>query len=182
MQAKPDQSVTACTLTENDWTHVVITKSKTKLEVFKNGVSVYTRTHAGTDLWGSSDSIKYRIGRDGRSDTTALNGMVSDFRIYNHVLSKKEVVELSQGLILHYPLDSPYMTKATNLFSLGSLTHHGSSWTELPEKFMGENVYNNKVTTPNTGNNAGFKITAPINLPSAPTATTITLSFYKRLN
>ena len=43
-------------------------------------------------------------------------------------------------------------------------------------------LYNNKVITPNVGNNAGFKITAPINLPSAPTATTITLSFYKRLN
>lgn len=182
MNADPDFNVTQCTLEENTWIHIAITKTPTELKIYKNGVCVQTRTNTVDDSWSTANGTKYRIGRDSRSDTTALNGMVSDFRIYDHALSKKEVVELSQGLILHYPLDSPYMTKTTNLFSLGSLTHHGSSWTELPEKFMGEAVYNNKVTAPSTSNNAGFKIAAPINLPSAPTATTITLSFYKRLN
>lgn len=182
MNADPDFNITQCTLEENTWIHIAITKTPTELKIYKNGVCVQTRTNTVDDSWSAANGTKYRIGRDSRSDATALNGMISDFRIYDHALSKKEVVELSQGLILHYPLDSPYMTKATNLFSLGSLTHHGSSWTELPEKFKGENVYNNKVTAPSTSNNAGFRISAPINLPSAPTATTITLSFYKRLN
>ena len=182
MNSDPDFSVTKCTMEENTWIHIAITKTPTELKVYKNGVCVQTRTNTADDSWSTANGTKYRIGRDSRSDATALNGMMSDFRIYDHALSQKEIVELSQGLILHYPLSSPYMTKTTNLFSLGSLTHHGSSWTELPEKFMGEAVYNNKVTTPSVSNNAGFRITAPINLPSAPTATTITLSFYKRLN
>lgn len=129
MQAKPDQTVSACVLPENTWTHVTITKSKTGIEVFKNGSSVYTRAHTGTDLWSSADGVKYRIGRDGRSDATSLNGMVSDFRIYDHVLSTKEIKELSKGLILNYAFDNPYNIATTNLINVanGTFTKNANS-------------------------------------------------------
>ena len=129
MQAKPDQTVSTCILPENEWTHIVVTKSTTGIEVFKNGNSVYTRTHAGTDLWNSANGVKYCIGRDGRSDATALNGMVSDFRIYDHVLSTKEIKELSKGLILNYAFDNPYNIATTNLINVanGTFTKNASN-------------------------------------------------------
>jgi hypothetical protein len=34
-----------------------------------------------------------------------FRGQMRDFRIYNHVLSKKEIKEISKGLILHYKMD-----------------------------------------------------------------------------
>ena len=132
MANSPDLGITNCTLDENAWTHVVITKSATELKVYKNGVKVYTRTHKSSDVWGSSDSVKYRLGRDNRGNSTALNGMLSDFRIYDHVLTQKEIKILSLGLMLNYSFDNPYMTATTNLVNKadGSFTKNSSSsWT-----------------------------------------------------
>lgn len=113
MEAAPDLQLSNCIIPENEWVHIVITKSLTELKVYKNGELLYTRTHASSDLWNKSDSVKYHIGRDGRNDTTALNGMISDFRIYNHILSKKEINELAQGLILNYSFNNPYIDNLT---------------------------------------------------------------------
>jgi hypothetical protein len=48
----------------------------------------------------------YYLGRDSRTGTTAFNGRLNDFRIYDHALSEKEVKEIAKGLILHYKLDN----------------------------------------------------------------------------
>lgn len=181
MQAAPDLSVTNCIIPENEWVHIVITKSATEIKIYKNSELVHTRTHSSSDLWKNSDSTKYRIGRDNRNNATALNGMISDFRIYNHILSKKEINELAQGLILNYSFDNPYMVGNRNLFTGIKLSGHGSEWIQQNETYLGQPIYKNKVTSPNTGNNAGFKISSPINLSNI-TSNKITLSFYKRLN
>lgn len=34
-----------------------------------------------------------------------LNGQLNDVRIYDNILSAKEIKEIAQGLILHYKLD-----------------------------------------------------------------------------
>lgn len=45
------------------------------------------------------------------------NGSFCDLRIYDHVLSVKEIKELSKGLALHYPLNDPNINSYTNLVS-----------------------------------------------------------------
>lgn len=182
MHAKPDYTVNECVLDVNTWTHIVVVKSTTDLKIYKNGVLVNTRAHISSDLWKSSDGVKYRIGRDNRSDATALNGMMSDFRIYDHTLSQKEIKNLAQGLILNLTFDNPHMTKTTNILAGLPLQGHGSDWTVVEnENHLGEPIYRNTVTTPDTGNNAGFRYTSGIT-PTSLQSNKITLSFYKRLN
>ena len=70
----------------------------------------------------------------------------------------------------------------TNLLDYSNLAGHGSSWVLQDNTFDGTPIYRNVVTTPNTGNNAGFRIISPINNSGLSTATKVTLSFYKKLN
>lgn len=50
-------------------------------------------------------SGSYYLGRDSRTGTTAFNGRMNDFRIYNNCLSVLEVKEIAQGLVMHYKLN-----------------------------------------------------------------------------
>lgn len=122
MQAQPDISFSTCTIDANTWTHITIVKNTTELCVYKNGVKVATRSHISSDLWQYADGIKYLLGRDIRTDNTALNGMLSDFRIYDHILSQKEINSLAQGLILNYSFNDVYMSATTNLVNMADGT------------------------------------------------------------
>ena len=122
MNAAPDYSVSECVIDANKWTHITITKSLSDLKVYKNGILVNTRIHTSNDAWKNASGTRYRIGRDNRNDNTALNGMVSDFRIYDHILSVKEIKELSKGLILNYSFDNPYNIATTNLINVADGT------------------------------------------------------------
>ena len=181
MHGQPDFSITECVMDENTWTHITVVKTATNLKIYKNGILVKERQHASSDYWDKAEGEVYRIGRDGRADATALNGMMSDFRIYDHALSVKEIKDISKGLILNFPFESPYMTKTVNLLGGLTLNGHGSTFVKLDETYLGEPVYRNTVTSPSTGNNAGFSYTSGI-IPSSWESATITLSFYKRLN
>jgi len=94
MNQDPDYTAN-CVLEENSWIHIAITKTPTELKVYKNGECVATRTNSSEDSWSAANGTVYRIGRDSRSEDTALNGMINDLRIYDHVLSKKEISALA---------------------------------------------------------------------------------------
>ncbi len=69
-----------------------------------------------------------------------------------------------------------------NILSSSNLTGHGSSWTLQSETYKGLPIYKNVVTSPNVGNNAGFRLISSFSPAGLSTATKVTISFYKRLN
>lgn len=79
----------------NTWNHCVVTYNGSQAKVYINGVlkATYTGTSTRTNFSYNvpipSTSIRY----------------LNDIRIYDHVLSEKEIKELSKGLALHYPLN-----------------------------------------------------------------------------
>lgn len=86
---------------DNVWVHVAITYGDGYVSVYKNGVQVYSE--ANTNINPSTiSSFEYA--------TTIFHNQpgreISDVRIYNHVLSPKEVSEIAKGLCCHYKLDS----------------------------------------------------------------------------
>lgn len=77
-----------------------------------------------------------------------------DLRIYDHVLSPKEIKEISKGLIVHYPFDSQYETGQQNKFSgdvAAGLVGPGSF---TRTKLADERGYNYKLTRTGNGGNS----------------------------
>ena len=101
----PDSYPSNATIAASAWSHIALTYDGTKIQSYINGIAKGSWT--GTLAAKTKTSGEFRLGRDTRSDSTALNGRMNDFRIYDHCLSAAEVREISQGLVLHYKLDEP---------------------------------------------------------------------------
>ena len=99
----PDINLTS-TLPVAAWSHLAITRKGNTVKCYINGALTKTST---TTLNGSpvSTMTRFRLGCDARTGTTVLNGKLNDFRLYDHELSAKEVKEISQALIQHFPLN-----------------------------------------------------------------------------
>ena len=92
---------------DNEWHHLVFTRRGTAIRIYRDGVLVNSATFGGT-LPTYSDGAGPGIGCfHYGANIYPLKGSVSDFRIYNHALSAKEVYEISRALIVHYPLCAP---------------------------------------------------------------------------
>ena len=89
----------------NQWTHLAFTYNAGTLKTYKDGVLFSTNSTGGTAM------NDYTIAGSGlgepitNSSSYYFNGSINDFRVYDHCLSPIEVKKLSQGLILHYPLN-----------------------------------------------------------------------------
>ena len=90
----------------NEWHHVAFTRKGNTLKLYLDGVLKSTKTYTGaTPTYGNYGPGIGCFHYSG--NIYPLIGAISDFRIYNHTLSDKEVYEISRGLILHYPLSAP---------------------------------------------------------------------------
>lgn len=90
-------------LEKNVWSHVAITKSTNSIKVYINGE--FKKENTGT-LSARPSTSCIRLGDDYRGGTgVSYMGYMNDARIYDHCLSAAEVKEISQGLVLHYPLN-----------------------------------------------------------------------------
>lgn len=73
-------------------------------------MSIYINGLKENEIVIDSNSITYtnadyfRVGSI--TSGNAFNGKICDVRVYDHVLSPFEIKEISQGLILHYPLNN----------------------------------------------------------------------------
>lgn len=97
----------------NQWYHVVCCRDSINKYIYINGVLVKTGTRSNTNaskintnyslIGGSQGNTAGTPAQDGANH---FNGYMNDFRVYNHCLSAAEVKEISQGLVLHYKLDT----------------------------------------------------------------------------
>ena len=93
---------------DNEWHHIAFTRKGTAIKIYLDGILNTNTTFSGT-LPTYAESTGIVLGCFGYSSGNIypLIGAISDFRIYNHTLSAKEVYELSRALIVHYPLTAP---------------------------------------------------------------------------
>lgn len=87
----PDWTVDGCVITTNTWIHIVITRSGNTVTVYKNGVSVGTKT--GFTNHTSFDRTYY-IGSDYRSGDTRFKGYIGNFKIYANPFTADDVLKL----------------------------------------------------------------------------------------
>lgn len=90
------------------WHHFAVTFDGVSSKLYIDGA------YAGTAQTFKSPACSSRqirlAGGFNNAHSYDWNGMINDFRLYDHCLSPKEVKEISKGLILHYPLDKNNIT------------------------------------------------------------------------
>lgn len=92
---KTDDAITV----NSGWVHICfVFKNGVGTKLYINGLQTSSASLSTPIVWGTT------IGNIGYF-STYLNGCINDFRIYDHALSPMEVKQISQGLILHYPLN-----------------------------------------------------------------------------
>lgn len=106
-----------CAVPINTWTHLVCTcDSNNIVRLYKNGE--YINSSARNDKPDSDNANQAAIGRETYANGYfTFNGMLNDFRLYDHCLSPMEIKQISQGLVLHYPLADKYIENTTNLIT-----------------------------------------------------------------
>ena len=109
----PDYSSTV-TIMQNTWNHYSIVYNGSSLKVYKDGDLAFTQN---VTLSTSTDNSLFYLGRDSRTGSTAFYGNLSDFRIYDHALSVKEIRDLSAGLVAHYKLDDRNVENTANILN-----------------------------------------------------------------
>lgn len=85
------------------WTHIACTYDGSATTFYMNGVKTNS-VNVVYPIASKLGSNRFYLGSDNRNDATRLKGKLNDFRLYDHVLSPKEVKEIAKGLVVHYPL------------------------------------------------------------------------------
>lgn len=141
--ASPDVYPSNAVVAASAWTHLVLTYDGTKVQSYINGVAKGTWT--GTLGAKNKTSGEFRLGRDNRSDTTAFNGKMNDFRIYDHALSAAEVHEISQGLVLHYKLNDNVGFTDLIARNIQPTIYNNHNNTNMPSTLVKNGAYNGDI-------------------------------------
>ena len=114
----------------NTWTHLAISYDKGVVKIYKNGV-LFSTNNTGGSAMNNYSGTNAAIGESVTSSSSYyFAGGVNDFRLYDHCLSPGEVKKLSQGVILHYPLNRRCLG-ATNLLKNGFGELNNENWEDL---------------------------------------------------
>lgn len=81
------------TITQNAWNHIVVTYSANTRKIYVNGVEKISDTISGTFTGAALLDLGYDTSTSGR----ALNGLVSDYRVYSTALSAEDILELYES-------------------------------------------------------------------------------------
>jgi len=109
---------------DNEWHHIAFTRKGSKICTYRDGTLVEEATFSGT-LPTYSDGNGVGVGCfHYTGNIYPLIGSVSDFRIYDHALSAREVHEISNALILYFKLAGPTVDALPNM-----ITWNRNDWT-----------------------------------------------------
>ena len=89
----------------NEWHHYVFTRDESNIKLYIDGVLKQTITASSFTCATASASIGLSSTSNAAPGSNPIIGQLNDYRIYDHVLSQREIKELSKGLIMHLPLD-----------------------------------------------------------------------------
>lgn len=135
------------------WTHVAVTYQNPNGTIYINGEKITTFT-------GISNSSSFAYETQIIHSSNYL--IRSDFRIYDHCLSIKEIHHIYQQLVLHYKLSNQYEIGNLNKYSgeeaNGSLL---SSTVFKKTKLINERGYNYKLDYTGTGENTWPNLRLP---------------------
>ena len=111
--------ISSATYSRNTWYHVAVTVEENKdVRAYINGELKYVNDRADGSITGY-----FNLGESDGNDKE--EGSMNDLRIYDHALSPMEVNRISQGLVLHYPLNNngfgnENLVLNSNTFATGS--------------------------------------------------------------
>ena len=97
-------SYASSNLTVGQWMHLAFTYGSGKCKIYINGVLDKEYSTSITPNFAGITHIT--IGRSTNGSSYQSKCKLNDFRIYDHCLSPMEVKQISQGLVLHYLLNS----------------------------------------------------------------------------
>lgn len=106
---------TPSTVTLNTWHHICGTYDGVNSCLYLDGTLIATTAISGTITYHAT--CPWELGGNPGATSFANGnfvGKLNDVRIYDHALSPLEVKEISQGLILHYPLNG-YLGSGENI-------------------------------------------------------------------
>ena len=124
------------------WYHVCVTYDGTEVKSYTNGNLI------GTDVGNGGYLTGYvQIG------STNYFGLMNDLRIYDEVISQKQIRSIYNLQIIHYPLNNIYEVGITNKYfgdaAEGALNYDGNYITRT--KLTDERGYNYKLSYTGTG-------------------------------
>lgn len=130
-----------CTETQvKTWNHFAGTYDGSELKLYKNGKLISTTKCTQQPR---TDGAKFITVGCRESATYPFKGLINDVRIYNHVLSAKEIKELSKAKILHYKFDSS-LESNVKINDCSGLNNHSAY---LEEQFSPQWINNSKIGT-----------------------------------
>ena len=86
---------------KDNWVHCVITKDPDYLKIYFDGVKFGQWPCTNFETQPSRINGNVYLGNNG-----CKSGRLNDFRIYDEVLDPFEIKRISQGLVVHYPLNN----------------------------------------------------------------------------
>ena len=96
----------ACTVPTGSWVHLAATRDGTTgiTKIYRNGEFVKSGSGYRTGSLTSTEPKQLSIGIANYSNWCPFNGLIQDVRIYDEILSVRQIQEISKGLIAHYQL------------------------------------------------------------------------------
>ena len=149
-----DTNTTSSSYDANIWHHVTIVFDNTINKIYVDGNFIQSWQSKSQTYWVpllGNGYNKLSVGKSAGS-TSWTGGLVNDVRIYDHTLSDKEIKEISQGLVLHYPLNNnglgnENLLTGTQLLNAGPNIPSGVTTTSNAYLNFTSATYNNSAGT-----------------------------------
>jgi hypothetical protein len=143
-------------LTAGKWYHVGFTYDGTTIRLYVNGVLDGTHAYSGQKLYSEPfGAYMWSFGSSSIGDRTPYGnycpkGKINDIRVYDHVLSTREIKDLAKGLMIHYGLEDPCIEPTTNVNTVNGWSTYASYWTIKKRTDTGLIIYRHSSSTSNT--------------------------------